>query len=119
MIKDFIDDVNNKKAIKQIIKNLKKVLKHIKPKKIKSFTTFGTEDPSTTGQILGVLSALGIGLRKEIKIIPDFENSIFEGNHYISGRIRISFLLIIIIRLITNKEFKKMQTNFNNLKEAL
>lgn len=118
-LKEFIDDETNKKAIKLIIIKLKRILKHIKPKRIKSCTTFGAEDPSTTGQILGVLSALGIGLKNDIRIMPDFENSIFEGNHYISGRIRIFFLLIIIIRLITNKDFKKMQTNFNNLKEAL
>jgi hypothetical protein len=54
-----------------------------------------------------------------VVIIPDFENKVFEGKHYARGRIRLITLLIIVIKLISDKRFKRLKSNFLILKEAL
>lgn len=116
-IKNFINNPTNKSGINKVKETFVKFLKHIKPKKIKSFTKFGFDTPSTTGQVLGIISAFGIGLGKDIKIIPDFTDEVFEGEHYAKGRIRIIKLLIIISTLLLNKDFQKFKNNVINFKE--
>ncbi len=119
LILEFLKDEENKQAFQVTFSSLKKLLKHILPTRLKSEVTFGTGDPCSTGKALGAISILYSFYGDNIRITPDFENKIFEGNHYARGRIRIGSLLIILIRLILDKKFKQLKRNFKILKEAL
>ena len=119
LVLDFIRDELNKKGFQITFVSLKKILKHILPRKLKSRIVFGTGDPCSTGQALGVMSILYSFYGDNIQIVPDFENVIFEGKHYARGRIRLVTLLIIVIKLILDKRFKQLTKNFKILKEAL
>jgi hypothetical protein len=119
LISDFLHDSYNREGFQVTYNSLKKLLKHILPKKLKSRIVFGTGDPCTTGQALGFMGILYSFYGDKIVIIPDFENKIFEGNHYARGRIRLITLLIIVIKLIRDRRFKNLKKNFQLLKEAL
>lgn len=119
LISDFIKDEINREGFQVTFTSIKKLLKHILPKKIESRIVFGTGDPCTTGQILGVLGVFYGIYGDKVQIIPDFEHAGVEGKHYAKGRIRLGTLLVIAIKLLVDKRFKQLKGNFQILKEAL
>lgn len=119
LILDFIKDEINQEAFKLTFASLIKLLKHILPTKLKSKIIFGTGDPCSTGQALGVFGILYSIYGDKLQIIPDFENRRLEGKHYARGRIRLITLLIIVVKLILDKRFKYLRKNMKLLKEAL
>lgn len=119
LISDFIKDEINRQGFKITYSSLKRLIKHILPRKLKSRIVFGTGDPCSTGQALGVMSILYSFYGDKIQIIPDFEHKIFEGKHYARGRIRLITLLIIVVKLILDKRFQQLKKNYQILKEAL
>lgn len=119
LISDFIKDEMNREGFKITYSSLKRLLKHILPRKLYSRIVFGTGDPCTTGQALGVMGILYSFYGDRVTIIPDFENKVLEGKHYARGRIRLITVLIIVIKLIEDKRFKQLKSNFQILKEAL
>jgi hypothetical protein len=119
LIQNFINDDNNRRGFRFTYSTLKKILKHILPRKLRSRLVFGTGDPCTTGQALGILGVLYSFYGDNLKVTPDFENKVFKGSHYARGRIRIWTLLIIVIKLLLDKRFKDLKMNYQLLKEAL
>ncbi len=116
---NFFKDKVTKEGLKETYSSLKKLLKHIAPTKLKSTIIFGTGDPCSTGQALGVISILYSFYGDKVKIIPDFEKKVLEGEHKAKGRIRLLTILIIAIKLLVNKKFQLLKENFQRLKEAL
>jgi hypothetical protein len=86
---------------------------------VKGEVRLGTGDPCTTGYLLGAIS-IGYGFYGEsIKVIPDFENEVYEGQVFAKGRIRTITLLIICIKLIIDSNFRTLLKKFNKFKEEL
>lgn len=119
LVLDFLRNEINKEGFRFTFDSIIKIFKHIKPKKLKSSLIFGTGDPCSTGQILGLFGIVYSFYGNDIKITPDFENKVFEGSHYARGRIRIWTILIIVIKLLLDKRFKELKMNYQLLKEAL
>ncbi len=119
LIKEFLGNEENRSAFGATYGSLKKLLKHVMPRKLESKVVFGTGDPCSTGQALGAASILYGMYGEHVQLTPDFENKVFEGSHYARGRIRIGTLLIIVIKLLLDKKFKQLKRNFKILKEAL
>lgn len=119
LITDFIQNERNRQGFKITYASFKKLIKHILPRKLKSRIVFGTGDPCSTGQALGVFGIIYSFYGDNVQVIPDFENKVLEGKHYARGRIRLVTLLIIVIKLILDKRFKQLKDNFLVLKEAL
>ncbi len=119
LIYDFWMDELNKQGMRYTFESVKKLLKHILPTKLKSELIIGTGDPYSTGQVLSVLSFFYGLYGDKVTILPDFENSRFEGKHFARGRIRAATVLIIAAKLLLDKRFKYLKKNFLILKEAL
>lgn len=119
LIKDFFSDDINKEGIKKIWRSIKKLVKHIYPTKIKANIRFGTGDPCTTGQALGIISLTYHRYKNNVKIIPDFNEATIEGDLFAKGRIQLFAVLLISIRLILDKNFKHLLNQFQKLKEEL
>ncbi|MGB4661224.1 MAG: DUF2953 domain-containing protein [Mobilitalea sp.] len=119
LISAFISDEMNRAGMKRTFKSIKKIVKHILPTKLKSKVIFGTGDPCSTGQLLGLCAILYSFYGDNMQITPDFQNARFEGQHYAKGRIRLITLLFIVIKLILDKRFKQLKGNLLILKEAL
>lgn len=119
LVKVFFQDENNKLGLKYGYINLKGILRHIKPRKVIANIEFGTGDPSSTGQILGVVAVFMGIYGNSVKIIPDFENEVIRGDFYCRGRIQSLVLLIIGIKVIRNRNIKTLIKNFQTLKEEI
>ncbi|HHV10350.1 MAG TPA: DUF2953 domain-containing protein [Clostridiales bacterium] len=119
LILDFIRLEINKEGFQVTFKSLKKILKHMLPKELRSTIRFGTGDPCSTGQALGAMGILYSIYGDKIQVTPDFEEKVLEGRHYARGRIRLITILIIVIKLLLDKRFKQLTKNIVILKEAL
>lgn len=93
-------------------KRLGKIFKHIAPYYLKGNIVFGTGEPDTTGQGLGIIYILLALIKKEIKVVPDFEQAIYQGELLAKGRIRCGVLVVHIIFLIKDKDFKTVIHKF-------
>ena len=113
----FLKREDNKAGFSKMFQLFKRILKHLRPAKLKGRLRFGTGDPCSTGQALGILAVFYSYYGESVKIIPDFEDKIIEAQILAKGRIRMGTLLIIIIKLILDKDFKTVYHNFNQLKE--
>lgn len=103
---DFIQTESHKKAFQKLLKELFRLLKKIKPKKLKANVEYGFEDPYKTGSILAYLSMLYPFYGDNINIKPNFEQAIVKGDVYIKGRIRIAYMINMGIRSILDKNVR-------------
>lgn len=105
-LKEFISDDNTKEAFGFLKKETLILLKHIRPRRIKGYVHFGFDDPSYTGNLLGLIYMILRGSPKEFRINPDFENKVFDGEIHAKGKVQCYLLLIIGIRLYKNDNLK-------------
>lgn len=105
-LKEFISDDNTKEAFGFLKEEALLLLKHIRPRSIKGYVHFGFDNPSYTGNLLGLIYMILRGSPKEFRINPDFENKVFDGEIHAKGRVQCYLLLIIGIRLYKNDNLK-------------
>lgn len=97
--------------------NMLQLWRHIRPQKIWGDIRFGTGDPCSTGQILGGIAVLYGWIGTGVHIAPDFEQTCFEGRIEGKGRMRTITMLIIVLRLFMNKDFKGLLRELRQWKE--
>lgn len=106
--KCFLNDPNNQKTFKLIVRQIGRLLKHILPRRISGRAKFGFDDPYTTGQILTYISPFYGMYAKTFTIEPVFDESIKEGEIHLKGRIRLGSLLWITARVFFDKNFRML-----------
>lgn len=98
----------SKQAIEKGKKQIVRLLKHIKPKRVKGNVLFGFSDPAVTGEVLGFLSMFYPIMGNHISVIPDFEREVFLGDFFVKGRIRIFNLLQICWNVMFDEDIKTL-----------
>lgn len=109
---DFWNLEENVKARESIWREQKFLWKHSRPRKADLTLHFGFEDPSWTGQCMGVLSILNVWYPGRIFLKPEFEQEIFEGTLYIKGHMMLAVPLLSIFRLWRDENVMKMYRRF-------
>ena len=105
---DLLQQNDTKYLIAHILKVLGKILKSIRPRKLKINAIFGFESPDTTGKIYGFTCMLYPYYGKDIHIIPDFERSVIQGDVYIRGRIFIIVLVVNALKILLDRKLYKV-----------
>lgn len=95
-----------KAALLKVLSQLKYLWKKARPSKLQGNVVFGTGDPASTGQILGILGTIYGVLPQGVSIIPDFEEERYEGTIQIKGKLKLIHVLLIVIRLLSDRNFK-------------
>lgn len=80
------------KAVGISKKTLLRVLKSIRPRKLRVLFHVGLGDPGATGQLCGFYGMLYPFIGKYVIMEPDFERAVYEGDFYCRGRITIFIL---------------------------
>lgn len=90
------------------------LVKHIGPRSIKGYVRYGFGDPCKTGQVTGYLSLLPFVYSKHFSLEPDFYKKIIDGEVLLKGKIRIGYILRIVLNiniwrtiLVARKIFRK------------
>lgn len=86
---------------------LLKILKSIRPRKLQADVIVGTGAPDTTGYLMAVAGMFYPTFGKSVNIVPDFENTIFEGRIYLKGRITVFILLVHALAVYLDKDIHK------------
>ncbi len=92
-----------------VFQPLQKLLFRIRPRKCRGEAVFGLEDPSYTGYLCGALSMLPVLYETDLELVPDFETekTYFQGHIWLCGRILTIFVLVFLLRLLLNKDFRR------------
>lgn len=93
-LRKFAEDERTKTAFQLIRDQLFSVFLTLLPRKAEGWIHFGTEDPALTGEILGAVSIFYPVFMDTVKITPDFEKAILEGDLSVRGR----FYIITAVR---------------------
>lgn len=104
--KDLWDRPEGKAAVKNFFGQIWYLLKKIKPSKIEGDIVFGTGDPATTGQVVGAIAAVYGFFPEKLYITPDFEEQKYEGNIHVKGKLRLIHVVIIAVKLISDRNFR-------------
>ena len=119
-VQDLVDILRSDagKAFICIVKeNVIHLWKQIHPRRMRGKLIFGTGDPCSTGELLGVLALFYAWYGNGVQIIPDFEQKRIEGNVSFRGRIRMITLICIAWRIIKNKDGRKLLHEWEKWKE--
>lgn len=104
----FFEREDFKRAFALCKKELYRVWKQIRPKKLGAELRVGFDDPAVTGQVLALFGMLYPFLGKDVRIIPDFENAVCEGKTLIKGRIMLFVLLRTLWILYFDKDIRRL-----------
>ena len=101
---------SNRNALRKCKQTLFHIIKVILPKKIRIEGTYSLGSPDKTAQALGIAACFPIGYRNNWKIYPDFdvEEAYFDGYIDIRGRIYLYQIVFPLLRLLFDKECKKL-----------
>ena len=103
----FIFDPSTMRLLRTLIKVLKKLLGHIRPREFKGNVTFGFEDPYQTGLVLaGAESCYPLWCRSVV-IAPDFTQKTLEGDLMLRGRIFLSYVVWQALKVLFDKDVKR------------
>lgn len=104
---EMISSPENREFVVFVIEQLKDILKHVFPQKCNIYIKAGFADPSLTGQVLGACSVINSISNIDLLFEPDFDNEVLEVKSFVQGRIRIIHLVIVAIKVLKNKTFRK------------
>ncbi len=105
-IVDFVSDDVHKTAFLKVRDESLYLLGKLKPRKIRAKIHYGFEDPYLTGKVLAGISMIYPFLGRDVHVDPDFEKQIFEGDLKITGRIRVSYFVRLLWKLIWCREVR-------------
>ncbi len=95
-------------------RQLKKLLNHIKPRKVEGDVKFGFDDPYLTGQVLVAISPFYGLYAEHFTVTPVFDENVTEGRVSLKGRVRIFNVAAVIIRMLMDKNFRFLLDKFIN-----
>lgn len=116
-VKRILGKPETKTAMTFAWDKLKRLLKHILPRKIKGYVAYGADNPATTGQVIGILSVIYARTGQVLEIRPNFAEKQLETDVIIKGRIQLFTLLLIAIKVALNKELRQVIKEFKGIKD--
>ena len=105
--KELLEDSESKLLLSHVILRIRKVLKSLRPRKLKAEILFGTGAPDTTGYAYGVYGMLMPMLGPSVLVTPDFQRAVFEGDFQASGFTTLAVLLWQVLRVVMDKRLKQ------------
>ena len=90
------------------------LLRRLKPGTIQADICYGFEDPSLTGKVLAGISMCYPFLGDGVAVHPDFEKRVFDGQLRIAGRLRASYFLKLLWKLVWSKEVRMTYRHVRN-----
>lgn len=113
----FLSLDTTKNAVHFLMRKGKGLLRHILPRKLQGRILFGFEDPSWTGQVLGVAAVFYPVYKERFQLTPVFDGAVLEGEIKLSGRIYGIYLLWTVWQVYRNQDVRKTWKRFQH-KEA-
>lgn len=115
-LESFLKDEIHRSAWTRLKTEVFRLLRFLKPRKLQLNLHFGFEDPSVTGKTLAALSMLYPFYGEHVRIVPDFENAILEGDVYLKGKIHGVYAIRLAWSLFFDKNIQTTYKRITNWK---
>ena len=100
-------DEKNRKTVRLIGKQLKKIGRHLKPTHFLVEGELGFGDPAKTGKIMGTLYSFYPVFRDHIRIQGNYEEQVMKLRLELKGRLRLGIFVEVALRLLLNKNLRQ------------
>lgn len=101
-------DPNNQKSLRLLLRELRRVICEIAPRKGKGSLRYGCPDPYQTGQLAQLFAFCYPLYGNHLTIAPDFEETVLETELQISGRARVFVLLRSLCSLYSDRNLRRI-----------
>ena len=105
-VKEFLTDEVHRRAFQKTKTVLSRLMRRIRPKKLKGTVHYGFADPYHTGQVLAALGVVYPWLGEAVSVYPDFEKRILQGDLYVKGTVRALYVVLLIWKLVWCKDVR-------------
>ncbi len=113
---ELLREEETKMLFGHVLFRCRKVLKNIRPRRVRSEILFGTGSPDTTGYIYGIYCVLTSVTGRDLRLTPDFENAVLRGELYVAGHITLWTLIWNGLMLFWDK---KLQSFLDKMKKKV
>ncbi len=110
----FLKDETHIGAVKKGKKEVFKLLRRLRPKKLFIEARFGFEDPCITGKTLAGLSILYPFIGEHVELTPDFKKRILKGKLYTKGNVCAFHFLILLWNLFWSRNVRQTYRDVKN-----
>lgn len=112
---DFWNLEEHVRAGGAVLKELQYLWKKLRPKKVKGKITFGFSDQANTGICMGVAGMFCAWYPKKLKIVPDFDREILEGEIRITGKARVCVFARVLWKFYRNEDIRHMYRHWREI----
>lgn len=91
-----------------ILKQIKKIWRNVRPRKIRIWTRYGASDPAQTGKVYGYYCMIYPFYGKSIQMEPDLENEVFLLKVFIRGRFQVYRFMLSGLTIVLNRNCRKI-----------
>lgn len=112
----FLTNETHKNAFVKTVKELKRLLRSLRPGRLEGKIEFGFEDPAHTGYLLAGISMIYPMIGEFIDIRADFEHKVLKGSVLAAGKLRLLYLLIPAWNLFFDRDVKITYRHIKNFK---
>lgn len=115
-IKTFLTDEANRNSLSNVWRVLKRILRHIGPRRAVGDLVFSIGEPDLTGEVLGLISLMPFVYDKRMKIRPDFQSEeiYIKGEAALLGHVQVYILLWTVIMMFKDKNIRKVLKQLKN-----
>lgn len=114
--KELLQDEQTIGLLNHARERLLKILKSIRPRKLKAVFILGTGEPDTTGYLLAVYGILSPMLGNRVSVTPGFTQAVFQGDFYMAGYITVFQLLYHSLRVLLDRRLALLNTRIKQHK---
>lgn len=104
--KNLLQDEQTKGLLQHAFSRIGRILKSIRPRRLKGDILFGTGAPDTTGYLFGIYGMFIPLYGKYMNVTPDFTQAILEGELYAAGHITVFQLLRHGLMVLLDKRLR-------------
>lgn len=103
-------DAGNRRALAHAISEIRYLLRHYGPRRVRADLSFSLGDPANTGYATAALSICPFSYGKHCRITPDFETEqmYLLGWMDLRGHMRLIHVLITVLRLLFDKDVRRI-----------
>lgn len=115
-LRRFLTSEVHKNAFSRAVRELKRLLRFLRPKRLEGSIEFGFSDPSHTGYVLAGVSMIYPLIGEYMDISPDFENKVFKGSVLAEGKVRAIYFVILAWNLFFDRNVRATYRHIRKFK---
>lgn len=102
----FLESTVHKNAFSRLTREVRRLLRFLRPSRASVALEFGFTDPAYTGYTLAWISMIYPMIGEFTQLKPDFEHKVFRGNISLKGKFRIVYALIFVWNMAWDKNVR-------------